>query len=144
MRGTNMRTAQFGATHLADRLTEWAAGVPAVEAAVGLLIEHEFWLRRPPFVIACIELLDYGDPPMAWIDWDRVAAFNAPAAREEHAIRLIAVELAGSPAGGGLAPLLASLDPRRLALALDAIAHAAGWHDQNVAHIVTGSIGLRP
>jgi hypothetical protein len=44
---------------------------PHVRAAVGLLIEHDFWLRRPDFTGACL----HRDRGQAWIDWQAARAF---------------------------------------------------------------------
>ncbi len=44
---------------------------PHVRAAVGLLIEHDFWLRRPDFTRACV----HHDRGQAWIDWQAARAF---------------------------------------------------------------------
>ena len=38
---------------------------PHVRAAVDLLIEHDFWLRRPDFVRACV----HRSSREVWIDW---------------------------------------------------------------------------
>jgi hypothetical protein len=44
---------------------------PHVRAAVGLLIEHDFWLHRPDFTRACV----HRDGGQAWIDWQAARAF---------------------------------------------------------------------
>jgi hypothetical protein len=56
---------------LAAGLRAWAQGDRIAEAAVGLLIEHETWLRRGDFPAACI---DSGDG-MSRPDWDDAKAF---------------------------------------------------------------------
>ena len=45
---------------------------PHVRAAVGLLIEHDFWLRRPDFARACV----HRGGGQAWIDWQTARAFT--------------------------------------------------------------------
>jgi hypothetical protein len=53
-------------------LTAWTRRHdPHVCAAVGLLIEHDFWLRRPDFTRACV----HRDGREAWIDWQAARAF---------------------------------------------------------------------
>lgn len=44
---------------------------PHIRAAVGLLIEHAFWLRRSDFTLACVHY----DRGQAWIDWQAARAF---------------------------------------------------------------------
>ena len=44
---------------------------PHVCAAVGLLIEHDFWLRRPDFTRSCVRR----SGREAWIDWQAARAF---------------------------------------------------------------------
>jgi hypothetical protein len=44
---------------------------PHVRAAVGLLIEHDFWLRRPDFTRACV----HRGGGQAWIDWQAARVF---------------------------------------------------------------------
>ncbi len=44
---------------------------PHVRAAVGLLIDHDFWLRRPDFTRACV----HRGGGQAWIDWDAAYGF---------------------------------------------------------------------
>ncbi len=44
---------------------------PHVRAAVGLLIEHDSWLRRPDFTRACVRR-SRGE---AWIDWQAARTF---------------------------------------------------------------------
>ena len=43
-----------------------------VRAAVELVIEHDFWLRRPDFLRACV----HRDGGQAWIDWQAARAFT--------------------------------------------------------------------
>jgi hypothetical protein len=47
-----------------------------VRAAVELLIEHDFWLRRPDFVRACV----HRSSREAWIDWAQARQFTGAGA----------------------------------------------------------------
>ena len=63
-----------------------------VRAAVDLLIEHDFWLRRSDFTRACV----HRDRGQAWIDWQAARAFvdaGARASTSELAILDLAVAL---------------------------------------------------
>jgi hypothetical protein len=63
-----------------------------VRAAVGLLIEHDFWLRRPDFTRACV----HRSGREARIDWQAARAFadaGPGASTSELAILDIAVAL---------------------------------------------------
>jgi hypothetical protein len=133
-----LRTPPFA--QLAAALRAWAKGLYTAEGGVELLIAHSNWLHRPAFLAACCGPCDRcpGVESMWWVDWDKVAAFEAPCSSSEDAIRLIAAELAGVATGRPLAELLTSLDVRNLALVLDAVAHVGGWHERTATHIVTG------
>jgi hypothetical protein len=57
---------------LAAALRAWTRHHDAhVRAAVGLLTDRDFWLRRPDFTRACV----HRDRRRAWIDWDAARAF---------------------------------------------------------------------
>ena len=63
-----------------------------VHAAVELLIEHDFWLRRPDFVRACI----HRSGREAWIDWAAARRFvnaGAVASSSEMAVLDLATAL---------------------------------------------------
>jgi hypothetical protein len=65
---------------------------PHVRAAVGLLIEHAFWLRRPDFTLACVHY----DRRQPCIDWQAARAFadaGPGASTSELAILDLAVAL---------------------------------------------------
>ncbi len=65
---------------------------PHVRAAVELLIEHEFWLRRPDFTRACV----HGTRREAWIDWQAAREFThrgAVASTSQMALLDLAVAL---------------------------------------------------
>jgi hypothetical protein len=63
-----------------------------VRAAAELLIEHDFWLRRPDFVRACV----HRGGREAWIDWTAAREFitaGAVASSSEMAILDLAIAL---------------------------------------------------
>jgi hypothetical protein len=129
---------------LADMLRNWADGIYADEAAIGLLASHGTWLCRRDFLATCVDAIDdgwtrQGSAAMASIDWPRAAALadRAPCSTSEAAILRISCSLVGLPTGD-LAGLTRGLDPHNLAHVLDAIAHRAGWHEKNHRHTVTG------
>jgi hypothetical protein len=65
---------------------------PHVRAAVGLLIEHDLWLRRADFTCACV----HRDGRKAWIDWTAARGFadqGPRASTSELAILDLAVAL---------------------------------------------------
>lgn len=99
---------------LAAELRTWAAGSYRDEAAVELLIAHRTWLARRDFRRACLS----ADGGYAWLDADRAARIAD------------GDETVGLPAS--------SSELRVLAIVLDAIAHAAGWHETGHTHLVTG------
>ena len=78
---------------LAGALSAWTRHHdPHVRAAVGLLIEHDFWLRRPDFTRACL----HRSGREAWIDWQTARAFadaGPGASTSELAILDLAVAL---------------------------------------------------
>lgn len=78
---------------LVTGLRAWTRGHdPHVRAAVQLLIEHEFWLRRADFTQACV----HGTQREAWIDWDAARGFvdaDAVASTSQMAILDLAVAL---------------------------------------------------
>ncbi len=80
-------------TALVAALRTWTRGHdPHVRAAVELLIEHDFWLRRPDFTRACV----HSRRGEAWIDWRAARAFvdaGSVASTSEMAILDLAVAL---------------------------------------------------
>ena len=74
-------------------LRGWTRGHdPHVRAAVELLIEHEFWLRRADFTRACV----HGTRREAWIDWEAARRFvdaGAVASTSQMAVLDLAVAL---------------------------------------------------
>lgn len=126
---------------LAAELRAWAAGSYLDEAAVGLLIAHRVWPARADFRRACLVT----DSRFAWFDGDRAAriadgeeAVALPASSSELRVLAIAAHLAGHPGDRPLGELVTGLDDRNTRLVLDAIAHAAGWHEHGHTHTVTG------
>jgi hypothetical protein len=79
-------------TALAAALRAWTQHHdPHVRAAVSLLIDHDFWLRRPDFTRTCVHR--GGE---AWIDWQAARAFveeGPGASTSELAILDLAVAL---------------------------------------------------
>lgn len=108
---------------VAAGLRRWAAGHgPQVQAAVGLLIGHEVWLRRLEFHSACL----HRDPDGSyWIDWTAArAAFDAGvfarASATERAVLDLAIALAADRYR------LAVMSTGKARLLADAVAAAAG------------------
>ncbi|HZI97621.1 MAG TPA: hypothetical protein VFD41_08860 [Actinomycetales bacterium] len=131
-------------SELAPMLRNWAEGVPTLEAAANLIINHDVWLRRPDFLRACVVAVDHGMSygtrvPMAAISWQRSATFldGAAASRSELAVLRLACSIGGVNTGA-LADLTAGLDPVNTAGLLDAVAHSKQWHKQGIQHTVDG------
>jgi hypothetical protein len=80
-------------TTLTPALRAWTRNHDAhVRAAVELLIEHDFWLRRADFTRECL----HRDGRQAWIDWRDAREFvecGARASTSEMAILDLAVAL---------------------------------------------------
>jgi hypothetical protein len=90
-----------------------------VRAAVELLIEHDFWLRRPDFVRACV----HRDSRQAWIDWAAAREFinaGAVASSSEMAILDLATAL------GENRYRLSIMGAANSTLIATAVAHAVG------------------
>ena len=108
---------------VAAGLRRWASGHgPQVQAAVGLLIGHEVWLRRVEFQAVCL----HRDPDGCyWIDWTAArAAFDAGvftrANVSERAVLDLAIALATDRYR------LAVMSTGKARLVADAVAAAAG------------------
>lgn len=136
-------------TLVAD-LRAWAKGDYRTEAAVDLLAAHHVWLHRPDFTDRCVhttdtQLVDAG-LPRVWVDIDetgRVAGGgpgSLPASMSELQVLALAASLANAPVDRPLHDLLSGLDDRNIALVLDAVAHAAGWHETGHTHTTTGHL----
>jgi hypothetical protein len=107
--------------------------VSAGEAAVELLIAHEWWLHRDDFVNGFVVADLTGlDLPVAWIDWSDAAldAGRLPwSSGEAQVLRVAAGIAAGVPVD--LRDALCGLDAAAVAVAL-AVAHAGGYRDVTV------------
>lgn len=141
---TEIDPATLTPCELAPMLCSWAQGVPTVEAAANLVINHDVWLRRPDFLRECVVAVDHAmhrgtRVPMAAISWQRSATFlnGAAASRSEIAVLRLACSL-GGVSTGALGGLTTGLDPSNTARLLDAVAHGAGWHQQGIRHTVDG------
>jgi len=129
-------------------LRAYAAGVCAVEAAVGLLIAHRHWLTRADFVGEFVSLLpadsaSAGDVPMALVDWPgAVAAVDVRlvCSRSEAAMVRIAASLAGAGAVE-LGWVLTRLDEVNVARVVAAVAHAGGQRGARVPAVPGGRFG---
>lgn len=135
---------------LAAQLRAWASGDHRIEAAVDLLIAHQSWLRRGDFLAACVHATDPDlvtiGLPARWLNFDEAAHIaqggpaSLPASDSELQVLGIAASLADAHHDRSLHDLLTGLDDRNIALVLDAIAHAAGWHQTDNAYTVTGHV----
>lgn len=133
-------------TELAAMLRAWAERSYPCEAAVELLVAHGMWLRRSDFRAAAVDAIDEGwtrdgTAPMASVDWTAAALFasKAPCSSSERSVLLAACSLGGHDAGA-LTVLTRSLDRANLTLLLQAVAHAAGWHEHGITAHVTGHV----
>lgn len=127
---------------LTDALRQWASGSHNIEAAVGLLIAHGSWLRRPEFrqrVIWTSHSRTSGFTHVG-IDWDAASELqDLPASSSEHAILAIALSLADGDNQVDLGDALTSLDERNATLVLEAIAHACSLHVRRRPVVITGN-----
>lgn len=138
---------------LQSMLRTWCRGIPAGEAAVELLIAHDYWLRRRDFVARCVHLCEQwrgDDPVMAALDWSAVAEIVDPAGSiqpgehldagdSDKAVLTIVASLAGVPLRKSLRDLLDGLDWANTGWALQAFAHANRWHTHRIAAPITGT-----
>jgi len=110
-------------------LVRAAEGYYSSEAAVRLLIDHGFWLRRKDFVRAAVDAWADDDKIVgAAIAWDRVPGLQLPASGSEIRILDIATSIAGAN-GVDLREALSGLDATNVRLVLRSIALAAGHRD---------------
>lgn len=113
-----------------------ARGVYAAEAAVELLIAHEWWLHRDDFVDAFVATDPTGsDTPAAWIDWSgAVAALDGGrlpcSSGEAQVLRVAASLAAGVPVD--LRNALCGLDGDTVVAVAGAVAHAGGYRTATV------------
>lgn len=136
---------------LAVALWRGARGLHSEEAAVGLLIASGIWLDRTELREYVTVHCDPGDEPVAYVSWPDVAADAADSgclscSASERQILLCAAGLAGEE-GRSLLDMVGGLDPvdepyrGRLRMVLDAITHAAGWHEWNIDAYLDGGQG---
>lgn len=132
---------------LTDRLQAWAQGWYPAEAGIALLSRHQQWLVRREFLTKCVRLTDGRDrdglAPMAAIDWARAAQLLDQGAfigsSSELQVLAAAVSLAGEqPRAYDLGSVVTRLDTANVTLLLNAVAHAAGWHQRGVSALVAG------
>jgi hypothetical protein len=123
-----------------------AEGDYADEAATELLIAYGTWLARGDFRAKLVEAVDdgwsrHGQVPMAFIDWKGVPDFlhETPTSSGEAGILRIAASIAGADTGP-LSVLTYSLDPTNTEFVLQALAHAAGWHERHRHAFITGDV----
>jgi hypothetical protein len=122
---TNIPTRPY--THLVAELRAFAAGLPAYEAAVELLVAHGNHLHDRDFIGACVDTLDDGDLPLlTWIDWDTAARLAAD--RPSDAILALAAELAGVDTGRSLGDFLAAAAAADEPSVIAALAHIIPGH----------------
>lgn len=100
-------------------------------AAVELLIGHRFWLGRADFVerFIAMDVSAVGGTPMAFLDWDAVAAAlgagRLVCSDSQGQVLRVAASLAeGIPVD--LRDALSGLDERNVALVAAAVMHAGG------------------
>jgi hypothetical protein len=143
---TTLNTLKLTAAQLAPMLRAKAEGDYADEAATELLIAHGTWLGRGDFRAKLVDAVDdgwsrHGQVPMAFIDWSGVPDFlhETPASSCEAGILRIAASIAGTDTGP-LSALTYSLDPTNTELVLQALAHAAGWHERHRHAFITGDV----
>jgi hypothetical protein len=116
---------------LAAALRAHAEGLYCLQAAVGLLIGHQRWLRRDDFLSRFVRLLPaaVGDGVVAVVAWR--AAVRAVGASglscsdsEAHVLRIAASIAEGVPVDLGVC--LSTLDATNIGLVADAVCRAGG------------------
>jgi hypothetical protein len=123
---------------LAEALCAHARGLYCAEAAIRLLVGHRVWLLRADFVGWFIEIgpgFVHGTPT-ALVDWpEAVAALDAgrlPCSASEGQVLRIAASLAeGIPLD--VREAVSGLDAANIVLVAEAILHAAGHRECEVA-----------
>lgn len=130
---------------LAEALWRSARGSYAREAAVGLIIDTQLWLRRTAFLDRVT--VDQDQDTGHWyadVDWPKIprAALSSGASEGEKQILRCAAGLAGEKSVA-LIDLINSQDHANLAHLLAALAHARGWHETDRSWTVDGRLGDR-
>ena len=127
---------ELSPVEMAAGLRAWAAGRPAAEAAVELLIGHGVWLGRNEFC------------ELAWVDGDRVAVdpeelailtFIAEADQADLAVLTLTVGLLGVEIIDPLADLRGALDCDALARVVEAVARCGRWPEHGAAGHVSST-----
>lgn len=109
-------------------LRAWARGLFPLEAATELLIRAGCARAQDPWVRRAPSRTDR--PDAVWIDFAAVSAFVEPMSAGERQLLLFAASLSGvDDAPAVRLGELMSVEPRRLALLVAALAHAGGRHD---------------
>jgi hypothetical protein len=109
-------------------LRAWARGLFPLEAATELLIRAGFARAQDPWVRRVPSGTDGSDA--VWIDFAAVSAFVEPMSAGERRLLLFAASLSGvDDAPAVRLGELMSVEPRRLALLVAALAHAGGRYD---------------
>jgi hypothetical protein len=109
-------------------LRAWARGLFPLEAATELLIRAGFARAQDPWVRRGTPGTSGADA--VWIDFAAVSAFVEPMSAGERRLLLFAASLSGvDDAPAVRLGELMSVEPRRLALLVAALAHAGGRHD---------------
>jgi hypothetical protein len=109
-------------------LRAWARGLFPLEAATELLIRAGFARAQDPWVRR--ETSRTSSPDAVWIDFAAVSAFVEPMSAGERRLLLFAASLSGvDEAPAVRLGELTSVEPRRLALLVAALAHAGGRYD---------------
>ena len=111
-------------TTLPGALRASARGLYAYEAAVGLLVDHRYWLTRPDFTGEFVDTFDgFTDgTPMAAVCWPEVAA------------ALDRGQLSGSSSENKILRLAASLAE---GISVDLQNAITGLDDINLQHVIT-------
>lgn len=110
---------------LEEQLADWASGATGTEAAVELLIETNFWLRRSEFVERALAVHE----DHATIDWAvaRSVAADIQCSRGEQFVLELACSLA-DPGQSVAMSEISSVDGRNLKRVLEALRTAKfGW-----------------
>jgi hypothetical protein len=134
-------------TDLHDRLRWWANGGYGTEAAVELLIRAPAGMpaTAAPRLIDRIDAVRRNPDGAVWLDTDAlvVEANEGSWSGGERRLLLLAASLDGARFDRSVEPLsslLSGLDDANVRLVLDAMAHAAGWHERGTSHTVTGDL----
>ncbi len=114
---------------LIEALRAAARGISAAEAAVGLLIEHGWWLTHDGFLrhVAVRPARTAPEVLMAVADWDALCDLTEEVGLRHAlaAVLTVAVELASSlDTGWRFQELVSGLDPIDTVLVLRAVLHA--------------------